>query len=100
MERLTVKSILGGWTLRVPRQEAVNKLAAYEDAEEQRKCINCKHCKPLERNADLNGMYWHCSILRGEETRNVWHKYSRHYQEYSLVGYDDYCSSFELDSKE
>ena len=33
MERLTVKSVLGGWTLRVPRQEAVDRLAAYEDTE-------------------------------------------------------------------
>lgn len=32
MERLTTKSVLGGWTLRVPRQEAIDRLAAYEDA--------------------------------------------------------------------
>ncbi|WP_312281581.1 hypothetical protein [Oscillibacter sp.] len=31
MERLTTKSILGGWTLKVPRQEGVDRLAAYED---------------------------------------------------------------------
>ena len=31
MERLTVKSIMGGWTLKVPRQEAVDRLSAYED---------------------------------------------------------------------
>lgn len=31
MERLTVKSIMGGWTLKVPRKEAVDRLAAYED---------------------------------------------------------------------
>lgn len=31
MKRLTVKSILGGMTIQVPRQEAVNRLAAYED---------------------------------------------------------------------
>lgn len=31
MERLTTRSILGGWTLKVPRQEAVDRLAAYED---------------------------------------------------------------------
>lgn len=31
MERLTTKSILGGWTLKVQRQEAVDRLAAYED---------------------------------------------------------------------
>lgn len=32
MERLTTKNILGGWTYLVPRQEAVDRLAAYEDA--------------------------------------------------------------------
>lgn len=31
MERLTYKSIIGGWTYGVPRQEAVERLAAYED---------------------------------------------------------------------
>lgn len=31
MKRLTTESILGGWTITVPRQEAVNRLAAYED---------------------------------------------------------------------
>ena len=31
VERLTVKSIMGGWTLKVPRKEAVDRLAAYED---------------------------------------------------------------------
>lgn len=41
MERLTVKSILGGMTIQVPRQEAVNRLAAYEDT------------MPLERAQEL-----------------------------------------------
>ena len=31
MERLTVKSVLGGWTTRMLKQEAVDRLAAYED---------------------------------------------------------------------
>ncbi|NCE63705.1 hypothetical protein D1159_03705 [Pseudoflavonifractor sp. 524-17] len=31
MERLTIKSIFGGWTIHVPRQEAIDRLAAYED---------------------------------------------------------------------
>lgn len=31
MERLTVKSIMGRWALKAPRQEAVGRLAAYED---------------------------------------------------------------------
>lgn len=31
MERLTTKSLLGGWTLKVPRQEGIDRLAAYED---------------------------------------------------------------------
>lgn len=33
MERLTSKSILGGWTLKVPRQEGIDRLAAYEDTD-------------------------------------------------------------------
>lgn len=31
MERLTTRSLIGGWTLKVPRQEAVDLLAAYEN---------------------------------------------------------------------
>ena len=31
MDRYTTKSILGGWTLKVPRQKAVDRLAAYEN---------------------------------------------------------------------
>lgn len=31
MERLTQKCILGGWTALVPKQEVVDRLAAYED---------------------------------------------------------------------
>lgn len=31
MERLTYKSIIGGWTYCVPRQKAIDRLAEYED---------------------------------------------------------------------
>ena len=57
------------------------------------RCIDCKYCVPLERNCELNSTaYKHCSLWRGEETKNVWHKYQKFYRDYSIVGIDDYCS--------
>ena len=56
-------------------------------------CHDCAHAQPLERNCELNqNAYMHCSILHGEETRNVWHKYKRYYRDYSIVEHDDFCS--------
>lgn len=63
------------------------------DAVEVVRCYDCVHAVPLERNCELNHcLYMHCNLWRGEETRNVWHKYKRYYRDYSLVEHDDFCS--------
>lgn len=50
MERLTTRSVLGGWTLKVPRQEAVDRLAAYEDTGlEPEEVAELKSASELER---------------------------------------------------
>lgn len=60
------------------------------------RCRDCKNAEPLERNCELNeNFYMHCRLWRGEECKNVWHKYKRYYRDYSLVQHDDFCSSGE-----
>lgn len=63
------------------------------DAVELVRCHDCVHAVPLERNCELNTcLYMHCNLWRGDETKNVWHKYKRFYKDYSLVEHDDFCS--------
>lgn len=63
------------------------------DAVEVVRCHDCIHAVPLERNCELNTcLYMHCNLWRGDETKNVWHKYKRFYKDYSLVEHDDFCS--------
>lgn len=58
------------------------------------RCVKCKYGTPLKAHAD--GVYGlHCAIGRGEEVRNVWHKYSKHYEDYSLVDVDGFCDQGE-----
>lgn len=60
------------------------------------RCMDCMNAEPLERNCELNAnLYMHCRLLRGEECKNVWHKYKRYYRDYSLVEHDDFCSKGE-----
>ena len=57
------------------------------------RCDDCINAEPLERNCELNAnLYMHCRLWRGEECKNVWHKYKRYYRDYSLVEHDDFCS--------
>jgi len=64
------------------------------DVEPVVRCVKCKYGTPLKRNAcDVHGL--HCAIGRGEEVRNVWHKYSKHYEDYSLVDADGFCDQGE-----
>lgn len=57
------------------------------------RCRDCINAEPLERNCELNAnLYMHCRLWRGEECKNVWHKYKRYYRDYSLVQQDDFCS--------
>ena len=60
------------------------------------RCRDCINAEPLERNCEVNAnFYMHCRLWRGEECKNVWHKYKRYYRDYSLVQQDDFCSSGE-----
>lgn len=60
------------------------------------RCKDCKHAEILERNCELSrGCYMHCNLWRGDETRNVWHKYKKYYRDYSIVELDGYCSEGE-----
>ena len=64
------------------------------DAVEVVRCQNCVHAEPLDRNCELSTThYMHCKLWRGEETKNVWHKYKKYYKDYSLVGRDGYCDA-------
>lgn len=62
------------------------------DAVEVVRCRECKYSAPLEKHCELNPIYKHCSLWRGEETKNVWHKYTKHYRDYSIVEGNDFCS--------
>lgn len=60
------------------------------------RCRDCINAESLERNCEVNAnFYMHCRLWRGEECKNVWHKYKRYYRDYSLVQHDDFCSSGE-----
>jgi hypothetical protein len=64
------------------------------DVVEVVRCVKCKHGLPLKAHAD--GVYGlNCAIGRGEECRNAWHKYSKHYEDYSLVDVDGFCDQGE-----
>ena len=57
------------------------------------RCGQCKFAEELEKHCDISQVaYKHCILLRGEETRNVWHKYKKYYRDYSIVENDDFCS--------
>lgn len=66
------------------------------DVVEVVRCQNCVHAEPFERNCVLNSsVYMHCTRGRGEEVRNVWHKYKKYYRDYSVVDRDGYCDEGE-----
>ena len=64
------------------------------DAVEVVRCQNCVHAEPLDHNCELStSFYMHCKLWRGEETKNVWHRYKKYYKDYSLVERAGYCDS-------
>ena len=76
--------------------ELINRInnAPTVDAVEVVRCQNCVHAEPLDHNCELStSHYMHCKLWRGEETKNVWHKYKKYYKDYSLVERDGYCDS-------
>lgn len=71
----------------------INKAPAI-DAVKVVRCANCAHAEKIDKNAQLSNIKGlrHCKVWRGEETRNVWHKYIKEYRDYSLVELDGFCS--------
>lgn len=70
------------------------------DVVEVCRCQNCIHSVPFERNCELNSTaYMHCTLGRGEETLNVWHKYKKYYRDYSVVDRDGFCDEGERRSE-
>lgn len=56
------------------------------------KCQDCVYSVPLDNNCELNSnVYLHCTLGRGEQTKNVWHKYKKYYKDYSIVERDGFC---------
>lgn len=71
------------------------------DVVEVVRCKDCKFATELDKHCDINRTaYKHCSLLRGDETKYVWHKYKKYYKDYSIVELDDFCSYGERRSEE
>lgn len=70
------------------------------DVVEVVRCKDCKHCRELAPHSEISPYYQHCNLWRGEETKNVWHKYKKYYADYSIVEPTDYCSYGELKERE
>ena len=57
------------------------------------RCRDCIHAVELDKHCELNRFaYKHCVMWKGEEEKNVWHKYKKYYKDYSIVEPDDFCS--------
>jgi hypothetical protein len=64
------------------------------DFAEMVRCKDCQYAEELDKHCEINrSAYKHCILLRGDETRNVWHKYAKYYKDYSLVESEDFCSA-------
>jgi hypothetical protein len=67
------------------------------DVVEVVRCKDCVHAVELDKHCNISRTaYRHCGLLRGEETKNVWHKYKKYYKDYSLVSLDGFCDEGEL----
>ena len=57
------------------------------------RCKDCLYASEFDKHCELNrNAYRHCELWKGDETRNVWHKYRKYYKDYSIVEPDDFCS--------
>ena len=75
--------------------DAIKRIPA-ADVEPVVRCGKCKHGVPFDRNSEMDSScYLHCAIWRGEEVKNVWHKYKKYYKDYSVVDRDGFCDQGE-----
>ena len=57
------------------------------------RCKDCMHSREFDKHCEINRFaHRHCAMDRGEEIKNVWHKYKKYYKDYSVVDYDGFCS--------
>lgn len=68
-----------------------NQFKAKSDYVEVVRCENCKHSCELAPHSEISPYYRHCNLWRGEETKNVWHKYKKYYADYSIVEPNHFC---------
>jgi hypothetical protein len=60
------------------------------------RCQDGVHAEPLDRNCEISThAYMHCKLWRGDETKNVWHKYKKYYKDYSIVDRGGFCDDGE-----
>lgn len=60
------------------------------------RCKDCIHAIELDKHCEINrSAYKHCTLLRGEEENNVWHRYKKYYKDYSIVEPEGFCDSGE-----
>lgn len=58
------------------------------------RCKDCLYASEFDKHCELNrNAYRHCELWKGDETRNVWHKYKKYYRDYSIIEADEFCSS-------
>ena len=85
------------------QNDCINQLEALPAADVVKvvRCKDCKHCHELAPHCEFNrAAYFHCGLWRGDETKNVWHKYKKYYADYSIVEPNDFCSCGELKERE
>jgi hypothetical protein len=71
------------------------------DVVEVVRCKDCKHSREFDKHCEINRFaHRHCAMDRGEEIKNVWHKYKKYYKDYSVVDYDGFCDYGERKDKE
>jgi hypothetical protein len=74
-------------------KDACSDFKNKDDFVEVVRCGQCWFVEELEKHCVINrNAYKHCSLWRGDETRNVWHKYKKYYRDYSIVEADGFCS--------
>lgn len=91
----SLKSMVDDWDIYATACQLLRRIERGELVEVVR-CGECKYSEPLKPHADLYQQdLMNCTCQHGEEVRNVWHKYSKQYHDYSLVDPNEFCSNGE-----
>jgi hypothetical protein len=90
-----LKEVVLGWEPSLDDKQLEREIDTMPTADvvEVVRCSQCQYAEELDKHCEVNrGAYKHCSLWRGDETRNVWHKYKKYYRDYSIVEEDGFCS--------